>query len=400
MKACKRQMNNLWLSRVIPIALIFSFRMLGLFMLIPVFTLYALKLDYATPVLIGLALGGYGLTQGVLQIPFGYLSDKFGRKPMITIGLTLFILGSLIGAYTQSIYGMILARLLQGMGAIGSVLIALLSDLTPEDRLTSAMAVVGVSIGFSVSLAMVASPIIAYYTQLQGIFIGTAILGVLGLLILYFIVPTPQQSVALIDSDKGLEAFKKAITHKFLLSLDAGICIQHFVLTATFYVIPLLLKDFILMGHLDRQWQFYLPLMIFSFLAMVPLIGLAERKNKMRPIFNLAILVMVIAQWGLAYESNHWLGFCSLMFIYFVAFNFLEASLPSLVSKAANPRNKGTAMGIYSSAQFLGIFLGGLFAGIIYQFGKGQQVFLVNGLICLVWLLFNVMMPKRDFMSK
>jgi len=263
-------MKHSWLNSVVPIAAIFSFRMLGLFMLIPVFTVFASQLSDATPALIGLALGSYGLSQGILQMPFGMLSDRFGRKPVISVGLMLFACGSLLGAFSHSIYTMILARTLQGTGAIGSVLIALVADLTPDEQRTKAMALIGLTIGLSFSLAMVLSPALTNYYGLAGIFYLTTVLAFLGLFLLHAVIPNPQKERFHSDSEANPSLFKSVISNKHLQRLNVGIFIQHFILTATFYFIPLLLQEQIKQGNLTQQWYFYLPLMFFSFVFMVP----------------------------------------------------------------------------------------------------------------------------------
>lgn len=392
-------MKHSWLNSVFPIAAIFSFRMLGLFMLIPVFTVFATQLQGATPALIGLALGSYGLSQGILQMPFGMLSDRFGRKPILTIGLLFFVAGSILGALSHSIYTMILARTLQGTGAIGSVLIALLADLTPDEQRTKAMAVIGMTIGLSFSLAMVLSPALTHHYGLAGIFYLTAVLALLGLLLLHAVIPTPTKERFHIDSEADSSLLKTVIRNKHLQRLNAGIFFQHFILTATFYAIPFLLQQQIKEGHLAEQWHFYLPLMIFSFLLMVPFILLAEKKRQMKLVFLLSVFITLFAQFFLALMGQHWFSLCVLMFLYFAAFNILEALLPSLVSKQAGPTSKGTAMGVYSSSQFLGIFVGGLAAGLLYQFAGNLGIFFCNAAISLLWLSLSLFMKPEAYLS-
>ncbi len=389
-----------WTNSVFPIAAIFSFRMLGLFMLIPVFTVYAKDYQGATPALIGLALGGYGLSQGLLQIPFGMLSDRFGRKPMICLGLCLFALGSLIGALSESIYGMILARCLQGTGAIGSVLIALLADLTPDHQRTKSMAVIGMTIGLSFSLAMVISPPISRYFGLPGIFYFSVLLAGLGLILLYAVIPNPYQERFHSDSEAKWSLLGAVIRNRHLQRLDLGIFCQHFILTATFFEIPLLLQNYLKQGQLGQQWHFYLPLMLFSFVAMVPFIILAEKKRLMKPMFLLAVSVTCLGQFFLSFVYANWWAFCLLMFVYFVAFNFLEASLPSLISRQAEPGAKGTAMGVYSSCQFLGIFAGGALAGLFYLWTGSQGIFLNNALLALLWFILALSMKPDIYLSR
>jgi MFS family permease len=380
-------MNYSWSKTTIPIAAIFSFRMLGLFLLIPVFSVYAAKLQGATPMLIGIALGCYGLTQGVLQIPFGMLSDKFGRKPIITIGLLLFALGSLIGALSESIYGIIVARALQGTGAIGSVLIALLADLTPDENRTKAMAVIGMTIGTSFSLAMIISPALSAHYGLSGIFYLTVLLAILGIILIQKVIPNPYKERFHSDSQANPVLFKSVITDTQLLRLNLGIFCQHFILTATFFAIPIILSEQVKQEHLQQQWHFYLPLMVCSFVAMLPLIIVGEKKQKMQPLFIGSVLLTTLVQVGLALTYQNWYSLCLLMFLYFVVFNFLEASLPSLISKQANPKNKGTAMGVYSTGQFLGIFAGGSLAGLLYQWHNCQAIFSANALVSMFWLI-------------
>lgn len=392
-------MKYSWSKTVFPIAAIFSFRMLGLFLLIPVFSVYAENLQGATPTLIGLALGGYGLTQGLLQMPFGMLSDKWGRKPIITLGLLLFTLGSLLGALTNSIYGMILARTLQGTGAVGSVLIALLADLTPDEQRTKGMAVIGMTIGISFSLAMVISPALSHYSGLAGIFYLTAFLAVSGIMLLHLVIPNPVKECFHADSEANPSLFKPVISNRHLQRLNVGIFCQHFILTSTFFAIPILLSHHIKQGHLTQQWHFYLPLMLFSFVLMIPFIIMAEKKKLMKAVFVFSVLFSTIAQFLLAFTCQDWYSLCLLMFVYFIAFNILEATLPSLISKQANPKSKGTAMGIYSTSQFLGIFVGGSLAGVLYQWHSSQGIFMINALLGLIWLSVAAFMKPNVYVS-
>ncbi|MGC1182298.1 MFS transporter [Legionella sp.] len=392
-------MNYSWSKTVFPIAAIFSFRMWGLFLLIPVFSIDAANLQGATPVLIGLALGIYGLAQGILQIPFGLFSDKIGRKPIITIGLILFAGGSLLGALTHSIYGMIFARMLQGTGAIGSVLIALLADLTPDEQRTKAMAVIGMTIGTSFSLAMVISPALSHQFGLAGIFYLTAALAILGLLLLHVVIPKPTRECFHSDSETNPVLFKQVLHNKHLQRLNAGIFCQHFILTATFFAMPFLLNKQVEHGNLTQQWHFYLPLMLGSFLLMIPFIFLAEKKKLMKSIFLLSVLVLSLSQLALAYTYQNWLSLCLFMLTFFTAFNILEAALPSLISKQAHPNSKGTAMGIYSTSQFLGLFSGGALAGILYQWHGSQGIFIINALIGTAWLVIAYAMKPQAYLT-
>lgn len=376
-------MKHPWCRTVFPIAAIFSFRMLGLFMLIPVFSVFASRLEKATPALVGIALGSYGLTQGILQMPFGILSDYLGRKFILTLGLLFFAAGSLLGAYSHSVYTLIAARTLQGAGAIGSVLIALIADLTLAEERTSAMAIIGATIGLSFALAMIVSPLMTSLFGLAGVFYLTAMLSLLGLLLIHVVVPTPVKEKFKPTLSYGL-TFKEVFINRKMQYLNAGIFIQHFILTATFFVIPLLLKNI-------HPFYFYLSLMSFSFMVMIPFIFVAEKKGKTKKIFVSAIVFTLLAQAMLSFYNQSGLTLWALMLLYFIGFNILEAMLPSMVSKQAPACSKGTAMGIYSSSQFLGIFLGGLCAGMVYQFYGEIGVFVMNSLLSLVWLYISLL---------
>ncbi len=380
-------MKYSWFTTVLPIAAIFSFRMFGLFMLIPVFTLFAVNLEGATPMLIGFAFGSYGLSQGILQMPFGLLSDRFGRKEVLTVGLLFFAAGSLLGANSHSIYTMILARILQGMGAVGSVLIALLADLTPKANRTRAMAGIGGAIGLSFILAMILSPILTYRYGLTAIFYLTAFFAFFSLILLYCVIPTPKRNRELLHDETNLSLIKDVIYNKQLQGLNAGIFFQHYIFTATFFIIPLLLQQQLRQGAVHQQWHFYLPQLLFSFLLMLPLVFLAEKKQYMKSIFITSILVVCLTQFFLCLYNQSWFVFCGLLFVYFIAFNFLEASLPAMISKRAAATVKGTAMGVYSSSQFLGIFAGGAVSGLLYQFLGKEGIFFGNSLISLIWLV-------------
>lgn len=379
---------------------LYVLRMLGLFMVLPVLSIYSSDLEGATPALIGMAIGGYGLTQALLQIPFGFLSDKIGRKTVIVFGLLLFIAGSIVAAMSESIYGVIIGRCLQGSGAIASSLMALLSDLTREQMRMRAMAIVGMSIGLSFSVALVLGPIIAQPYGLAGLFWFTAVLASGGLAIIWKWVPTPQRYDKHRDTGVQKGQLKQILKQPELLRLDFGIFILHLIMTATFVVVPLRMLE---LGLLTAQhWMVYLPIMILSFLAMVPFIIVAEKKRKMKPIFIFAILLVAAAQLlmgGLTADSK--IALFVLLFLYFMAFNLLEASLPSLVSKIAPAGQKGAAMGVYSSCQFMGAFVGGAAGGALYGEWGIDAVLMLCGLLALLWVAVVLpMAPPKHLTSK
>lgn len=374
-------MPKSWLKLTLPIAAIYAFRMLGLFMLIPIFSIYGLGLKGATPIWIGIALGSYGFSQGMMQIPFGILSDYIGRKPMLVIGLILFALGSVWGAITDSIYGMVGARILQGCGAVGSVLIALIADLIPDEQRAKSMAVIGICIGLSFAIAMIISPMISKTYGLSGIFQLTIFFALCGIFIVYAVIPTPEHQK---PSAFSKRMFFDSFLEPKLLKCHLGIFGQHLVLTSSFFAIPLLLKQ----AQIPLT-SFYLSLMIVAFIIMLPLVGWAE-KNKLRHVlFEKTLILLIIGQVLLAiFHQNYislWLG----LFIYFTAFNILEALFPAMVARAANAQLKGTATGIYSTAQFLGIFVGGLTSGLLYQSFQATGIFVTNALLMSGYALYQ-----------
>ena len=375
------------------LALILSFRMLGLFMILPIFTLYAYKLTGTTPQLIGLALGIYGLTQACLQIPFGILSDKLGRKPVIFVGLTIFAFGSAIAALSHSIYGVIVGRAIQGGGAVGSVIIALLADLTKDEDRTKAMAILGITIGIAFALAIVLGPMLNGIIGVPGIFWLTVILAFIGILLLIFAVPTPAKTVFHYDTEPVPALCKSVLRNAELLRLDIGIFIQHGILSATFIVIPLVLQNAIDVKAI-HQWLIYLPIIVTAYLAVVPFIIIAEKKRKIKTIFIGSIFAIMVSQLMLWHQHTQ-ITICIIaLMLFFVAFIILEASLPSLVSKIAPAGSRGTAVGVYSTMQFLGIFVGGTFGGLIFAKGGVNSVFIFCAIAALFWFIIAVQMRK------
>lgn len=382
----------------ISLAGIFSLRMLGMFMILPVFALYAPKLEGATPTLMGLAIGAYGMTQAILQIPFGLLSDRFGRKPVIAAGLLLFALGSVVAALSTSIYGVILGRAIQGAGAIAAAVMALAADLTREEQRTKAMAIIGMSIGFSFSLALVAGPMLDHWIGLSGIFWLTAVLACLGIAVLYLIVPQPQVSRVHRDAEPVPAQFMVVLKDAQLLRLNYGILSLHLILTATFTVLPLILRDHLGMAS-AQHWHLYLPVMLLSVAAMIPFIILAERRRRMKQVFLGAIMVVALAEFGMALWHVSLVSIALLLFLFYAGFNLLEATLPSLISKMAPSDSKGTAMGFYSSSQFLGAFIGGAAGGWLQgRFGIGG-VLVFCGVVAMLWLLVAASMRSPRYLT-
>ncbi len=379
---------------VAALAGIFALRMLGLFMILPVFSIYAEQLDNVTPTLIGIALGIYGLTQALLQIPFGFASDYFGRKPIIIIGLCLFILGSLVAASSTSIYGVILGRSLQGASAVGCVIMALVSDLTREEVRGRAMAIIGITIGVSFALSMILGPFLQEFGGVRGIFGITAILSLLAIIMLVFFVPTPKMRAPNNETIPTLRLIPKVFIHPELSMLNFGVLVLHASLISLFLKIPLALQGF---GYSDGQmWQFYLPVFLGSLVATVPCLLLLENKNKAKSALIAVALILLGSELGILYFfDNSWgLGLC--LWGFFTAFNTLEASLPALVSKLAPSGWKGTALGIYSSAQFLGLFIGGLAGGWLDANYGMVAVLVLCILMAVVWIAWILRSILRE----
>ena len=377
------------------LASIYALRMLGLFLIMPVFALYAEQLSGVTPLLVGLAIGIYGLTQALLQIPFGMLSDRIGRKPVIIGGLVLFALGSVVAAMSESITGIIIGRALQGSGAIAAAVMALVADSTRESSRTKAMALIGMSIGLAFTIALVAGPILYKTISVPGMFWMTAVLAVAGILVILFIVPTPDHRAVHRDAEVVSGQVSRVLGNIDLLRLDVGIFVLHLIMTALFLAYPLLLRD---MGGIasEDHWSVYLPVLILSIILMLPFIIIAERKGLVKPVFLLAITALALGLFGIGELASGKWGLIGWLLLFFTAFNLLEASLPSLISKIAPADAKGTAMGVYSTSQFAGAFLGGAAGGLVHQQFGAQAVLLFAAGMAVIWLLFAATMKTPE----
>lgn len=385
---------------VASLASLYVFRMMGLFMLLPVLTLYGGDYSGSTPLLLGLALGGYGFTQALLQIPFGMLSDRWGRKPVIAMGLIIFAIGSAVAATADTVYGLILGRCLQGCGAIASAVMAMVADLTSDENRTKAMAAIGVSIGVSFSVALVLGPILADLGGLSLMFWFTVGLAVLGLWVLARWVPTPTAGpVRHRESGTVPGLLRSTLRNGDLLRLNLGIFILHFVLMAAFLVMPTILEN-----QLDiprgQHWVVYLPLLVLAFIAMLPFIIIAEKRQLMKPVFVAAVVLLGVMMAVMALGQHQRLGFLAGLFFFFMAFNLLEATLPSLMSKLAPAGAKGTASGVYASCQFLGAFGGGAVGGWVLQSYGIAAVFEVCGVLVLLWAALALTMRTPRHLSR
>ncbi|HET8920836.1 MAG TPA: MFS transporter [Xanthobacteraceae bacterium] len=380
------------------LAAVFSVRLLGLFMIYPVFAAYAGTLAGASPYLIGEALGIYGLTQGLLQIPFGLLSDRIGRKVMIVLGLALFGAGSAVAAISTTIGGVIIGRALQGAGAVGSVILALVADLTGEDSRTAAMALVGITIGTSFIVALLAGPVVATFIGVAGIFWLMVALALVGIAITQFVVPNPPRLRVHRDAEAVPALLGAVLRNRELLRLDLGIFALHAMLTASFLVVPDLLRSTAGVAVHD-QWIVYLPVLLVSVAVMVPAIIVAEKYRRMKGVFVSAVAALVVSQTMLFYDSGNVFVLFAALIVFFSAFNVMEASLPSLITKVAPPDVKGTAMGVYSSLQFLGIFIGGIIGGVAHQHGGSAGVFALTTALAVIWLIAAVGMAQPSYLT-
>ncbi|HHH36741.1 MAG TPA: MFS transporter [Gammaproteobacteria bacterium] len=378
---------------------IFSFRMLGLFMIMPVFALYAETLEARPdPLLIGLAIGIYGLTQALLQIPFGMLSDRIGRKPVITGGLLLFAAGSVMAAMADSLGGVIAGRALQGSGAIAAAGMALTADLTREEHRARAMAVIGMSIGLSFALALALGPILDAWIGVPGIFWLTAVLALGGIVLLHYGVPRVVHSHFHRDAEPVPAYFSAVLRNRDLLRLDLGIFTLHLMLTASFVALPFALRDEAGIAA-SHHGYVYLPVLLLSLALMVPLVVIAEKRRRIKQVFLLAVLLTAAAELGLALFHHSLVMVVLCLLLFFMAFNVLEALLPSLIAKFAPADKKGTAMGVYSTSQFLGAFAGGVLGGALYgRFGV-SGVFGACALLALWWWWLSRGMSEPRYVS-
>ena len=380
------------------LALVFAFRMLGMFMVLPVLATYGMDLAGATPALIGLAIGAYGLTQAFLQIPFGIISDRIGRRPVIYLGLVIFALGSVLAANADSIWGVIAGRVLQGAGAISAAVMALLSDLTREQHRTKAMAMIGMSIGLSFAVAMGVGPLLTRAFGLSGLFLATAVMALVGIALIAFVVPASHGALQHRESGVAKQALGPTLRHPDLLRLDVGIFVLHAILMASFVALPLALVE---RGGLPKEehWWVYLTALLISFFAMIPFIIYGEKKRKMKRVLLGAVSVLMLTELFFWVSADNLQELVIGTVIFFTAFNLLEASLPSLVSKVSPAGGKGTAMGVYSTSQFLGAALGGIIGGWLFQHGGLSMVFLGCALLCALWWVVAVGMREPPYVT-
>ena len=390
-------MNSVEKRAILGVGGIFALRMVGLFMIVPVFSVYGDNYAYATPFLIGLAVGIYGLGQAIFQIPMSLAADKFPRKPIIMLGLILFAAGGIIAANATDIYQVIIGRALAGSGAVSAVLMALLADVTREEMRTKAMATMGLTIATSIMLAFAFGPLLVGSLGISGLFWLTAGFAILAMLLL-FVVPTPMRVLKHNLDNKSIgEQLATVLKIGDLNRLHVGIFALHLTMTAIFVILPHQLTE--VMGlSVRQQGLVYLPLLFVGFAVAIPFIIIAEKKRKMRQVFLSAIAVMTAALAFLAFGSQIGVGIIVGLLLYFMGFNLLEATIPSWISKRAPVANKATAMGLNSSSQFLGAFVGGAMGGLLLN----QSNLLAWGLLSLVMgiaLLLIIPIAQPPYLS-
>jgi MFS family permease len=378
----------------ISLAAVFALRMLGLFLILPVFSVYAKDLPSGNDMaLVGIALGAYGLTQACLQIAYGAASDRFGRKPVIVFGLLLFVAGSFVAACADDIYVVIAGRVLQGAGAISAAVTALAADLTREQHLTKVMAMIGSSIGLVFAVSMVGAPLLYVGIGMPGIFALTGVLAMLAIFVVLRVVP----AAPAVPRQPAWQSFVEVLSHRQLLRLNFGVFALHLMLTAMWVLLP---SELISTGALPvaEHWKVYLPALLLSFVIMLPAIVVGERFGHMKLIFNAAIVLLLAVQAGFGLFAHGLYGLAFWLMLFFVAFNILEATQPSLISRMAPPHAKGAALGVYNTTQALGLFLGGVIGGVLTKYAGAGAVWAGGAALTLLWLVLGltmVMPPLR-----
>lgn len=371
----------------VSLASIYGLRMLGMFLILPIFAIYAQTLEGGEDhTMVGMALGAYGLTQVLLQLPFGIASDKYGRKKVIYVGMFIFIIGSVVAAMGTDIMTVIIGRAIQGAGAVSAVVMALVADSTREEHRTKAMATIGGTIGVTFALSLVAGPLLNQSIGVSGIFWMTAILSLFSIGVVKFLVPDPIHSQFHSDAETAPAKIKEVIRNTQLLRLNFGAFSLHAAQMAMFVVVPFALKETSGMNE-NQHWIVYLPVLTISFILMLPAIIYGEKRAKLKPVFIAAVATMLFAQLLFAINIHSFWGVVVALFFYFLAFNLLEATLPSLISKLAPAASKGTAIGVHNTAQSFGIFVGAVFGGYLAGNHGFASVFIFCSVLMGIWLV-------------
>lgn len=376
-------MNFKILKNNIGIGLIFTLRMFGVFIIFPILTKYGMILKHSNTFLIGLALGSYGITQAIFQIPFSYFADKFGYKKSILIGLFLFFLGSIIGFITDSIFGIIFARLIQGSGAISSILIILLLNLNKKNKIKS-MIFLGINFAITFSVSIILSPILVYRIGLKGIFIGTSLMSIINIILAYLIIPKKLHSIKK-NKISIKNTFNEILKNKIILNSIFSIFFLHAILITNFISIPLLIIDSGI--KIYNHWIIYLIILFISFLFSIPSLNYFMKKNKNKNLIKICISILFFSIFIFIFSNKNFYSIFIALQIFFIIFNILEFFLPITINKESKLTSKATTMGIYSTCQFLGNTFGGIISGLILKFNNINYIFFEEIIICILWLI-------------
>ena len=377
------------IKSVLPLSAIIALRFFGLFLVLPVISVYAMNLEGATPTLIGIVIGGYALTQMLFQIPFGVMSDKFGRKGTIIFGLLIFAIGSIICALSTDIYTLIFGRLLQGAGSIGAVVTAMISDLVKEEQRPKAMAVMGSSIAFAFAISMIAGPTIGAAFGVESLFYITLFLALASIFVLMKFVPNPPQ---ITHTYKEKAKLGEILGNPNLIKMNITNFLQKGLMTFAFMIIPMtLIKNFD--WQMAELWKVYLPAMIFGIIAMAPAAILAEKKGKFKEILIIGIILFAISYLVIGFSSSATVFVIGVV-IFFIGFNMHEPIMQSLAAKFAKAHQRGLVLGIFTSAGYVGTFLGGLLGGAFYESASMNTLVIVIAVVCILWAILIITMPN------
>ncbi len=385
------------IKQIMPLSLIVALRFFGLFIVLPVLSIYALELEGATPFLAGLVVGGYALTQAAFQVPFGLMSDKFGRKQVLVFGLLIFIIGSVIAALSDNIYMLLVGRFLQGAGAIGSVVSAMIADLVKEEQRAHAMAIMGGTIALSFAAAMIIAPIVGGLWGIDKLFWLTAILSVMAIGILFTAVPKPPKIVHSYakEESKMIEVFKdKSLTRMYITFL-----FHSSIMTMAFFIIPMVMTQSTDLGGFGwdkaELWKVYMPAMVFGLLAMGPAAVFGEKYGKGREVFMISVAVIFLGFIAMGFATTPWV-FITGVVLFFIGFNMFEPLLQSFVAKFAKVHQKGAALGVANTFAYIGIFFGGLLAGWLMQHYDRATLAMVVAVISVLWFIWVATMPNPN----
>lgn len=385
------------IKQIMPLSLIVALRFFGLFIVLPVLSIYALEMEGATPFLAGLVVGGYALTQAAFQVPFGLMSDKLGRKKTLLFGLLIFIAGSVIAAMSDNIYMLLIGRFLQGAGAIGSVVSAMIADLVKEEQRAHAMAIMGGTIAMSFAAAMIIAPVVGGHWGIDKLFWLTAILSVMAIGILFTAVPQPPKIVHSYaeEESKIMDVFKdRSLTRMYITFL-----FHSSIMTMAFFIIPLVMTQSLDDGGFGWEkaelWKVYLPAMVFGLVSMGPAAVFGEKYGKGREVFMISVAIIFLGFIAMGFATTPWVFIVGVVF-FFIGFNMFEPLLQSFVAKFAKVHQKGAALGVANTFAYVGIFLGGLLAGYLMQhFGRGTLAIVV-AVISVAWFIWVATMPNPN----